>query len=132
MLSVYNSTQSGFCKGHSIQTLLLKFRDDIQKALNRNEITISVVIDYSKAFGTIDHEFLIRKLVSLNFSTSSIKIILNYLTNQKEYVQVNDNNLNGYQYTSESYKAVSWARFYSTSMLLNYQHALNQIQLVCR
>ena len=38
------------------------------------------------------------------------------------------NNLHGCQYTSESYKAVSWARFYSTSMLLNYQHSLNQIQ----
>ena len=35
--SVYNLTQSGFRKGHSTQTLLLKFRDDIQKALNRNE-----------------------------------------------------------------------------------------------
>ena len=88
--SVYNSTQSGFRKGHSTQTLLLEFRDDIQKALNRNEITMSVMIVYSKAFGTIDHESLIRKLVSLNFSNSSIKIILSHLTNPKLYVQVND------------------------------------------
>ena len=28
---VYNSTQSGFCKGHSTKTLLLKFMDDKQK-----------------------------------------------------------------------------------------------------
>ena len=48
------------------------------------------MIDYSKAFDTIDHESLIRKLASLNFSNSSIKIILNYLTNRKQYVQVND------------------------------------------
>ena len=41
--SIYNSTQSGFRKGHSTQTLLLKFRDDIQKALNKNEITMSVL-----------------------------------------------------------------------------------------
>ena len=88
--SVYNSTQSGFRKGHLTQTLLLKFRDDIQKVLNRNEITMPAMIDYSKAFDTIDHESLIRKLASLNFSNSSIKIILNYLTNRKQYVQVND------------------------------------------
>ena len=86
--SVYNSKR--FRKGHSTQTLLLKFRDNIQKALNRNEITMSVMIDYSKASDTIDHETLIRKLVSLNFSNSSIKIILSYLTNRKQYVQVND------------------------------------------
>ena len=68
----------------------MKNGDDIQKALNRNEITMSVVIDYSKAFEIIIHEFLIRKLVSLNFSNSSIKIILSYPANRKQYVQVND------------------------------------------
>ena len=88
--SVYNSTQSGFRKRHSTQTLLLKFRNDTQKALNRNEITISVMNDYSKAFNTMDPKFLIRKLVCLNISNSSIKIILSYLTNRKQHVQVND------------------------------------------
>ena len=57
-------TQSGFRKGHSTQTLLLKFRNDTQKALNRHEITV-VMIDYSKASFAIDHESLIRKLVTL-------------------------------------------------------------------
>ena len=47
---IYNSTQPGFWKGHSTQTILLKFRDDIQKALNKNEIKMSVFIDYSKPF----------------------------------------------------------------------------------
>ena len=49
---------------------------------------MSVMIDYSKALNTIDHDSLIRKLVSLNFSNSSIK--MSYLTNRKKYVQVND------------------------------------------
>ena len=44
--SIYNTTQSGFRKGHSTSTMLLKFRDDIRKALNRNEVTMSVLIDY--------------------------------------------------------------------------------------
>ena len=49
------------------------------------------MIDYSKAFvDTIDHDFLIKKLVSLNFRNSSIKIALSYLTNRKQHVQVND------------------------------------------
>ena len=49
---------------------------------------MSVMIDYSKACNTIDHDSLIRKLVSLNFSNSSIK--MSYLTNRKKYDQVND------------------------------------------
>ena len=79
--AVYNPTQSGFRKGHSTTTLLLKFRNDIRKALNRNEITISVLIDYSKAFDTINHKTLLEKLVSLNVSNRMIKILMSYLTN---------------------------------------------------
>ena len=94
--SIYNSTQSGFRKGHSTQTILLKFRDDIQKALYKNEITMSVFIDYSKASDTIQHERLIKKLANLNFSNSSIKIILSYLSNRQQYVQL-DNKKSSYR-----------------------------------
>ena len=46
--SIRNPTQSGFRKGHSTQTIL-------QKALNKNKITMLVLIEYSKAFDTIQH-----------------------------------------------------------------------------
>ena len=65
--SIYNSTQSGFRKGHSTQTILLKFRDHMQKSLNKNEITMSVFTDYSKAFDIIQNEAVIKKLANLNF-----------------------------------------------------------------
>lgn len=58
---IFNKTQSDFRKGHATTTLLLKFRDDIQKAMNANEITLADVIDYSKAFDTIDHTILLLK-----------------------------------------------------------------------
>ena len=62
----------------------------MQKVLNKNEITMTVLIDYSEAFDTIQHETLIRKLANLNFSNSSIKIILSYLSNRSLYVQLDD------------------------------------------
>ena len=51
---------------------------------------MSEFISYSKAFDTIQHETLIKKLADLNFSNSSIKIILSYLSNRKQYVQLDD------------------------------------------
>jgi len=53
---IYNDMQSGFRKGHST-TLLLKFRDDIRRAMNKSEIMLTVLIDYSTAFerSTIRH-----------------------------------------------------------------------------
>ena len=51
---------------------------------------MSVFIDYSKAFDTIQHEALIKKSANLNFSNSSIKIILSYLSNRQQYTQLDD------------------------------------------
>ena len=58
--NLYNINQSGFRKGHSTNTVL-KLRDDIRTAMNINEVTLSVLIDYSKAFDTIDNRILLRK-----------------------------------------------------------------------
>lgn len=88
--AIYNNTQSGFRKGHSTTTILLKFRDEIQKSLNRNEVTAAVLIDYSKAFDTIDHRILLQKLAALNFDKSTIKILSSYLANRKQFVQIDD------------------------------------------
>ena len=87
--TVYNPTQSGFQKGHLTTALVIKFRNDIQKALNWIEI-ISVLTDYSKAFDTINHKRLLDKLVSLNFSNRMRKIIMSYLTNRHQYMQTDD------------------------------------------
>ena len=87
---LYNATQSGFRKGHSTSTLLLKLRDDIRKAMKKSEITLTILIDFSKAFDTIDHGVLLKKLYELNFSHSSIKILSSYLRDRDQYVQIDD------------------------------------------
>ena len=55
----YNINQSGFRKGHSTNTLLLKLRDDIRIAMNKSEVTLSILIEYSKALDTIDNRILL-------------------------------------------------------------------------
>ena len=88
--AVYNPTQSGFRKRHSTATLPLKFKNGARNVLNQNEITISVLIDYSKAFGTINYKTLLEKLVSWNFSNRTIKITMSYVTNRHQYVQIDN------------------------------------------
>ena len=46
----YNLTQSGFRKGHSTSTLLLKLRDDIKRAMNTSEVTLGILLDFSKQY----------------------------------------------------------------------------------
>ena len=88
--TLYNTTQSGFRKGHSTSTILLKIRDDIIRAMNRSEVTLAILIDYSKAFDTIEHELLLTKLLKLGFSVDAIKILHSYLTDRNQYVQIDD------------------------------------------
>ena len=114
--SICNSTQSGFQKGYSTQTIVLKFRDDIQKALNKNEMTMSVFIDYSKAFGTIQHQTLIKKLANLNFNSK--KIILSCLCNRQQMIK----NPHIDQYTLGFHRAVFLAVFYLLYMFHHYHH----------
>ena len=46
----YNLTQSGFRKGHSTSTLLLELRDDITRAMNTSEVTLRILLDFSKQY----------------------------------------------------------------------------------
>ena len=88
--NLYNIHQSGFHKGHSTNTLLLKLRDYIRTATNRSEVTLSILIDYSKAFNTIDHRILLEKLQNMNFAKNTIKITCSYLTERYQYIQIVD------------------------------------------
>ena len=76
---LYNINQSGFRKEHSTNTLLLKLRDDIRTAMNRSTVTLSILIDYSKAFNTMYHCISLEKLQNMNFAKYTIKIICSYL-----------------------------------------------------
>ena len=85
-----SKNQSGFRKGHCTITTCMKIKSDILKAMDTGEITLSVMADFSKAFDTVDFETLIRKLHQLNFSKSSLLILSSYLSNRKQFVQIND------------------------------------------
>ena len=54
--------QFGFQKGHSTGHVLLQLVDQIYESFERNEYTIGVFIDLSKAFDTVDHNILLKKL----------------------------------------------------------------------
>ena len=64
-------------------TLLIKIRDNISNALDRGEVTIAVMTDFSKAFDTVDSFTLI-------ISTSTLKLIASYLTDRTQYIHVNE------------------------------------------
>ena len=88
--SIYNPKQSGFRKGHSTTTILLKLKDDIQKAMKKGEVTLAILADFSKAFDTVDYQTLLKQLNELGFSKDLLLLLKDYLSNRQQFVQVDD------------------------------------------
>ena len=74
--NLYNIDQSGLRKGHSTNTLLLKLRNNIRTAMKKSEVTLSILIDYPKAFDTIDHRIVLEKLQNMNFVKKLLKLLV--------------------------------------------------------
>jgi len=87
---VLQVTTSGYRKGHSTASVLLRIRDDIIRAMKNGELTLIAFADFSKAFDTVDYCIVIRKLHAIGLSKAALLWFLSYLTNRQQFVQVND------------------------------------------
>ena len=84
-----NSNQSGFRELHSTVTCLLKNTDDWYKGLDTGNLAGMVFVDLKKAFDTVDHQILCRKLESYGVLHRELAWFGSYLSNRVQYCRVN-------------------------------------------
>lgn len=87
---ILDDYQSGFRTGHSTTSALLKINEDIREATDQRKLTILTLLDFSKAFDTVDIDILICKLKRLNCSGSVISWFDSYLRERQQCVLVGD------------------------------------------
>ncbi|VEN44264.1 unnamed protein product [Callosobruchus maculatus] len=84
--NVLPETQSGFRPGYSCTTALLTVTDDIITAIDRGKSSLLLLLDYSKAFDTLNHDLLISILHFVGFSKDAVKLMTSYLLGRMQYV----------------------------------------------
>ena len=83
---ILSKFQCGFRKGYSPQHCLLLLIDKWKKANDNNKVFGALLTDLSKAFDCICHDLLVANAYGL--SLPALKLIQNYLQNQKQRTKV--------------------------------------------
>ena len=82
--------QYGFRKNHSTEYAALHIVNYLNYELDRNRTPTNVYLDLSKAFDTLSHNILLRKLKHYGVCDSALNLMKSYLENRKQFVQFDE------------------------------------------
>ena len=88
--NILSNNQFGFQVGKSITQAAIKLTTHIVNAYHDKVYVSCFFLDLRKAFDTIDHTILLRKLSHQGFRAEINEYMKSYLTGRKQYVQVGD------------------------------------------
>ena len=89
--NLYNTCQSAYRPGHSTETALLKVVNDLFLSLNKGNISVLALLDFSSAFDTIDHSTLVHRLhTDFRFTDTVLQCFSSYLTARAHHVSLSN------------------------------------------
>ena len=87
--------QFGFRRGISTTHAVTHIHDNLVKHIDNNEYSCCVFLDLTKAFDTVDHNILIKKLeTNFEIRGAPLNLIENYLQNRHQYVKISNSKSN--------------------------------------
>ena len=87
--NILSKHQYGFRKNRSTEHAIIDFVDKITKSIDQGKFSVGIFLDLSKAFDTINHKILIRKLEHYGIRGIAKKWFENYLCKRKQLAKFN-------------------------------------------
>lgn len=87
---VITNCQFGFMSGRSTEMALLHAKEIIIRNMEEKLLTLGIFLDFSKAFDSINHDVLIKKLMGYGIRGIALKLITSYLTSREQRVHISD------------------------------------------
>ena len=84
--------QFGFRSGHSTEHALISLTESIKTTLDNKRLGCGIFIDLQKAFDTVNHEILLKKLEHYGIRDTALAWFESYLTNRRQMVSINGYN----------------------------------------
>jgi len=81
-----NGNQFGFIANHNASDALLEFLIIAHDAVNNNDVLLAILLEYSKAFDTVDNQILLE---FYGIRGTSLQLIRSLLMNGKQFVDIN-------------------------------------------
>lgn len=88
--NIIPNVQSGFRSGYSCTTALAALTDDIIAATDSNQITALVLLDFTKAFDTVNHDLLLSIFRYIGLGLGAVSLIRDYFHGRSQRVRVAD------------------------------------------
>ena len=85
---VLYAQQFGFRKNHSTSQTLLNITQKIMDALDKGQFACGVFIDLQKAFDTVDHAILLKKLYHYGIRGNALSLFQSYLSGRLQHVSI--------------------------------------------
>ena len=89
--NVLTKKQFGFLKKHCTEHAILDLKEYVMENMERQEVTAVLFLDLQKAFDTVQHDILLKKLQHYGVRGKAFQLLSSYLLDRKQFTKIQNN-----------------------------------------